>query len=373
MLLPMARTPAPLQSHDHALVIRLGAVGDVLRTLPAVHLIRKAYPGLHLVWIVEDLSRDLLEGHPEIDEVIRFPRREIRADRWHPRRLAGRLADLRRDLRSRRFGVALDFQGSLKSGLLALLSGAPRRVGFAPGHSRELSFLCATEWVRPASRWLNRVEKNLVLAEAVGATGDEVTVILPERRDEGTRAEAILREAAPGCEPVVVVAPGTSRLQRHKRWPAASFARLALLGRRSLGCVSLVTWGPGEENLARAVVAASEGAARLAPPMGLRLLASVLRRAALFVGADTGPMHLAWVVGCPVVALFGPTDPRLNAPLGEGHVLLRAAGPIELLPPEEVIEAARRALRGRPPSGTPAAAPRLSRRLLSHPATGPLP
>jgi len=366
----MAKPAGRLRERDSVLLIRLGAVGDVLRTLPALHLVRKSYPGSRLAWIVEELSLPLLAGHPEIDEVIPFPRGELLAERGRPGRQARRLALLRRELRARRFDVALDFQGSFKSGLIAFLSAAPRRVGFSPGHCREMSFLFTNEWVRPRSRWLNRVEKNLVLGEAIGATGDEVTMILPEGAGEGVQAEAIIRQLAPAGGPVVVLSPGTSRLQAHKRWPADHYARVATLLRTSLGAAPLVVWGPGEEDLARLVVSRSGDAARLAPHIGLRLLAALLRRADLFIGADTGPMHLAWGVGCPVVALFGPTDPRLNAPLGESHAVLSGASAAGAITPERVLAAARGIVgRGRPPY-RPGDAPVLSRgALFRAPAT----
>jgi len=332
-----------LEDHDHVLLIRLGAVGDVLRTLPALHLIRASYPAVRVAWLVEDLSRDLLLGHPEIDEVLRFPRRELR-DAAHPRILAGLLAGVARDLRRRRFDVALDFQGSLKSGLLALLSGAPRRVGLSPGHCRELSWLFTNEWVRPRERRLNRVERNLLIAEAIGARGDTIEMILPERPDEGRAAEDLLRSLNPRGLPVVVLSPGTSRRQRHKRWPAEHFSGLAGRLASDAGVLVLVVWGPGEEELARSVAASSGGRAEVAPPTSLRLLASILRRAALFVGADTGPMHLAWSVGCPVLALFGPTDPRLNAPLGGLHVVLRSGRRTSSITPDMAYESARRIL-----------------------------
>jgi heptosyltransferase I len=329
-----------IQADDRVLLIRLGAVGDVLRTLPALHLIRSTFPAVHVAWLVEELSRDLLSGHPEIDEVIPFPRRELGRVARRPRDFTRVLAAFIRDLRRRRFSVALDFQGTLKSAFLARLSGAPRRVGFAPGHCREASFLFTNEWVRPHGRTLNRVERNLLIAEAVGARGDAIEIVLPERPEEGRAAAEILRAVNPRGGSLVVLSPGSSRRQRYKRWPAGHFSRLAARLGSSAEIVPLVAWGPGEEALASEVVSASGGRVLKAPPTSLRLLAAVLRRSDLFIGADSGPMHLAWAVGCPVLALFGPTDPRLNAPLGGNHVVLRAGDATADITPDRALQAA---------------------------------
>ncbi len=353
--------PSSLQPSDRLLVIRLGAVGDVIRTLPAVRWIRGAFPDVPIAWVVEDLSRDLLIGHPDIDEVIRFPRRELREVLVHPLRAARALAALLRHLRSGRFTIAADFQGSVKSGLLALLSGARRRVGFAPGHSREASWMFTNEWVRLPKTRMNRVTRNLQFAAALGGDGDEVTILLPERAEEQAEADRIIGELRNGGRPVVVLSAGTSHRQRHKRWPPGHYARLAALMERTLGVIPAIAWGPGEEEMARAIVLEAGHGARLLPPMGLRLLASVLRRADLFVGADTGPMHLAWAVGCPVIALFGPTDPALNAPLGRRAVTLRNGGSTADVAPEAVLDAARALLTAAAPRPDPTAVFRMHR------------
>lgn len=341
----MERLPGTLASSDRLLVVRLGAIGDVLRALPAVGRIRATFPGLRLSWIVEDLSRPLLEGHPDIDELIPFPRRELRAAAGRPAAILAIARDLRRRLAAQRFTVTVDLQSSLKSGLVAALSGAPRRVGFAPGHCREMSFLFTNRWVPLSSPWLNRVDRNLEMAAALGAASGPADAVLPERPDEARDAVALVAALAPGGGPVVVFSPAVSRRQSYKAWPGAHYTRLAALLHRSRGVRPIIVWGPGEEDLARSIAHAAGPAAVLAPPTGLGLLAALLRRASLFVGADTGPMHLAWVSGCRVVALFGPTDPRLNAPRGAGHQVLRSPdGLMASLLPDAVHEATERVL-----------------------------
>jgi len=356
MRVPMERPPATLSAADRVLLVRLGAVGDVLRALPAVRRVRVAFPGLRLTWIVEDLSRPLLEDHPDVDAVIAFPRRDIRAI-GRPAAFLAALRALKQRFRQENFTASIDLQGSFKSGAVALLSGAPRRIGFAPGHCRELSFLFSNEWAPLSSPWLNRVDRNLELAAALGARSGAADAILPERPEEGRAAAALLEDLVPGGGPAVVLSPGVSRRQSWKAWPGWHYGRLAGLLHRSRGIRPIVVWGPGEEALARTIARAAGPSVVLAPPTGLRLLAALLRRSTLFVGADTGPMHLAWVTGCRVVALFGPTDPRLNAPRGDGHQVLRSADrTMASLLPETVHDVVVRTLRTAPP-GRPSMAP----------------
>jgi lipopolysaccharide heptosyltransferase I len=327
----------PLDPGARVLIVRLGAIGDVLRLLPALRRLRALSPRLHLAWLVEDLAAPLLEEHPDLDETIVLSRAELRAAGRGPRAFLALFRSVRRRLMAGRYDVAVDFQASLKSGLLTRLSGAPRRVGLSPRHGREGSFLFVNEWVDLSSATLNRVDRNLEIVGALGALSGSIEPALPERPEEGRAAEAWLAEAGFAASPPVALAPGTSLRQAYKRWPVESWSHLArLLAAGGVG--SLVLWGPGEEDLARRMTAGVPEA-RLAPPSGLRLMAALLRRSALFVGADTGPMHLAWVVGCPVVALFGPTDPRLNAPRGPGDQVIAAPhGRMDALLPERVAE-----------------------------------
>ena len=356
MRVPMERSPATLSAADRVLLVRLGAVGDVLRALPAVRRLRVAFPGIRLAWIVEELSRPLLEDHPDVDTVIAFPRRDLRTI-GRPATFLAALRGLKGRLRHEQFTASIDLQSSFKSGAVSLLSGAPRRIGFAPGHCRELSFLFSNEWAPLSSPWLNRVDRNLELAAALGARSGAVDVVLPERPEEGRAAAALLEDLVPGGGPVVVFSPGVSRRQSWKAWPGGHYGRLAELLHRSRGIRPIVVWGPGEVEIAQSIARAAGPAVVLAPPTGLRLLAALLRRSTVFVGADTGPMHLAWVTGCRVVALFGPTDPRLNAPRGDGHQVLRSADrTMASLLPETVHDVVVRTLRTAPP-GRPSMAP----------------
>lgn len=340
----MERPVAPLRPEDRVLVVRLGAVGDVIRALPAVHRLRLAFPRASLSWIVEDLAAPILRGHADLDDVIVLSRRELRDAARRPGRLQAIAATLRKRLRGGGYDVVVDLQGTLKSAIVSVLSGAPRRVGFAPPHCREMSFLFTDEWARLSAPVLNRVDRNLEMAAALGAPEGPIAAALRETPAEGTCAQQIL-EGLPLQGAPIILCPGASRRQAFKRWPAAAWSRLARL-LAAAGRSPVIVWGPGEEGLAEEIERDSAGDARRAPPTSLPVLAALLRRSALFIGADTGPMHLAWAVGCPVVALFGPTDPRLNAPCGPGDVVLLAPdGDLARLAPGTVRDAALARLR----------------------------
>jgi ADP-heptose:LPS heptosyltransferase len=366
-LLPVARLAIaacqnPLQSPPAAeriLVLRLGAVGDVVRTLPAVSRLRAAYPGAEITWLVEPAAASAVQGQPWVDEVLVFPRPAL-AQALRRRELARLSRELRpflRDLRRRRFDLALDFHSLLRSALLARLSGARRRVGYAPPFSRELAHWLATDRALLSPRRASRFERNAALVDYLGVRAAPAP--LPFAVDSRARArmEALL---APGRVPVVLH-PGSSDGTPYKRYPARAYAAVARALAAQEGLPSVVSFGPGRDDraLARAVVEASEGAARLAPETrSLPELAVLLASCRLFIGGDTGPLHLASLVGTPVVQLLGPTDPVENAPWpGTPSRTLRvplacspcrrgcpAALCMRSIPPEAVAAAARELL-----------------------------
>lgn len=309
------------------LLIRLSAVGDVINTLPALTLLRKAMPEAHLAFLVEDRARELLIGHPLLDAVYVFPRRQWRdllrsSDPRDWRSLCAQASGYARELREAHFDVTLDFQGNLKGALHARLSGAPRRIGFARGHGRELSHWFATEHVVPPADRPHRVDKFVSLLGPLGIDGaeGEREFVLPPAPGARERIDASLATAGLGSRPIVIVHPGTSARGSGKRWPPDRFGAVA--ARIADAADTLVTFGPGEQGLAEEVVSASgrPDAVRLAPAgLSLLELAELVRVAAVFVSADTGPMHLAAACGTHCVALFGPKDPAVYRPYGRGH------------------------------------------------------
>lgn len=278
------------------LVVRLGSLGDLVHALPAVAALRRAFPHAQIDWLVDRVHRDLLDLVPVISTVIVLSR--ANASGW----LAAR-----RELRQRQYEVAIDFQGLIKSALLARLSGAQRVVGFDRRSAREpLAALFYTEAV-PAGDDGHVIDKNLRLAAAVGAPSDrrEFPLVAP-----ASAPLQAVREAASG--PFAVLNCGAA--WPNKRWPAVRFGELGSWLWSVHGLRPVVLWGPGEQEIARAIVASSGGAAIMAPATTLGDIVAICREARVMVSGDTGPTHIAGAVGTPTVALFGPTSPDRNGP-----------------------------------------------------------
>jgi ADP-heptose:LPS heptosyltransferase len=350
---------------DRVLLVRLGAVGDVVRTLPAASALRSAFAGAHVTWLVEPASRSAVEGQPWVDEVLVFPRGEIEAALRRGRLFAAARAlyDFVAALRRRRFDLVVDFHAILKTGLLAWVSGAPRRASYAPPFAREGAWLFANARARIEPRRISRFERNRGLVEFVakGAMASPA----PFRVDAAARAH--MAGALGAGPPPVAIHPGTSAGTPHKRWSAAGYAEVARRLRDATGALSIVLFGPvpSERALAETIVAAADGAARLAPATGsLGELAALLASCRLYLGADTGPMHVASLVGTPVVQILGPTDPIENAPYAGTPSRTvrepvacspcrrgcRAATCLRLVTPDAVLAAARELL-AFPPRG----------------------
>jgi ADP-heptose:LPS heptosyltransferase len=333
-------------------VIRLGAVGDVVRTLPAVSSLRSRYAGAHIAWLVEPAAASAVEAQPWIDEVLVFPRDTlVTALRAHrPFAAMAALSRFLRRLRERRFDLALDFHALLRSGALARASGAERRVSYARPFAREGAWLFATDRARLTPNRVSRFERNAALVRFLGIHETPWAApwtVLPADR---ARISASLAGAASPA----ALHPGSSDATAHKRYGAAGFGEVARALADRCDVSTIVTWGPARDDrdVARAVVEASSGAARLAPPTRtLSDLAALLSRCRVFIGGDTGPLHVASLVGTPVVQVLGPTDPVENAPwpATPSRSVGGAGGGIDRISPEAIANAAAELLAVDPP------------------------
>jgi heptosyltransferase I len=291
---------------ERILVIRLGALGDVVRTRWAFAGVRALYPSARIDWLVEDRAAAGLVALPGLSEQVVVPRRRLRAR--HPWVALATLREFARELRARRYDLSVDFHGVFRSGFLAWSAGIPVRVGYAAPIAKEWSHWFATLRA-PAPRHVSRFQRNAALVRFLGGevpAQPDVLALDPAlaQRFELPRGFALIH-------------PGTSPKTSYKRWGAERFGEVAHGLRKFAGIETLVAYGPvpGEREAAQAVVDRANGAAALAPQTeSLAELLALMTRARLFIGCDSGPMHLAALAGTPVVAIFGPTDPIENAP-----------------------------------------------------------
>jgi heptosyltransferase-1 len=294
------------------LIVRLGALGDIVHAVPAVAALRAAYPSAAIDWLVEARHRAMVDLVTAVDRVIALERRSIAG--W---------MDAAAALRPRRYDVAIDFQGLLKSAVLARMSGARRVLGFSIWHLREKTARPFYSETADAATEAGRhiILKNLGLLRSLDITDESIR--FPLARTESA-ALADVRRLLGGPAPFALINPGAA--WPNKRWPADRYGEVAAFLKEVRNVPSFVLWGPGEEGLAREVVDASRGAARLAPPTGLPDLLELSRAASLMISGDTGPLHVAAAAGTPAVAIFGPTDPDRNGPwAAEDRVVSRFA------------------------------------------------
>jgi heptosyltransferase I len=278
------------------LIVRLGSLGDLVHTLPAVAALRRAHPGAVIDWLVDKGHRSFLDLVPVLSGIVPLRNRTMGA--W---------MEARRILRARDYDVALDFQGLIKSAALSRLSGAKRVLGFNRRALREsLAAPFYTQRIAIAAD-VHVIQKNLALARAAGATTGALEFPL-----NPVESPALTTIRSRGITAFALVNPGAA--WPNKRWPPTAFGRLARTVHERHGLRSVVLWGPGESKLAEEVAATSAGAAIAAPATTIPDLVALSRAARLMISGDTGPLHIASAVGVPAMALFGPTNPRRNGP-----------------------------------------------------------
>jgi lipopolysaccharide heptosyltransferase I len=286
------------------LIVRLGALGDVVHAIPAAAALRRAHPEARIDWLVDEKQRSIVELVTAVDRPIVIDR---------PARQGWMRAV--RKLRATPYDVAIDLQGLLKSAVLARASGAARVVGFSIWHLREKTARPFYSEVRDAEAG-HVIAKNLRLLEAVGVHDAEIHFPLADV----TSAALDELRAQLGGSRFALINPGAA--WPNKRWPPDRFGELTTFVRDALGLTPVVLWGPGEELLAHAVIAAAGGRALMAPPTTIPDVLALSRAAALMISGDTGPLHIAVAAGTPVVAIFGPTDPARNGPYAAADMSL---------------------------------------------------
>ena len=315
-----------MDSHK-ILILRLSAVGDVIRTLPAVKALKEQYPSSFITWIVEEPSQAFLESQPEVDEVILFPRKRWTRGMGSLRkmwRMIGEMWEFMIVLRKRRFDVVLDFHGILKSGVLSFLSGSATRIGYDQRSTKEGNFLFSNVKVKLPKERISRFQRNFSLLRGMGLEVKELKYnlhILPQDREY---VESFFNTPSGSFKgPLIAIHPGSSPKALFKRWMPDQYAQLAdrLVG--ELSATVVFTWGAGELEWVEGIRKEMREPSLLGPKTeSLTQLGEVYRRCDLYIGGDTGPMHIASLVGIPAVVIYGPTDPIENEPFGK-HIKVR--------------------------------------------------
>jgi len=312
---------------ERILCIRLSGLGDVVHALNALSVLRAARPEAFIAWAVEERFGGLLRAHPYLDELIAIPRtawgRMLRNPLRWPALIAQRRA-LAARLATARWDASVDFQSSFKSSWLVRAAAAPVRIGFGGAVNRERNRRVQNRLVEVPSRGIHRIERDLALLGPLGVAPEYADAVLASEQDAGSFVRRVLADSLTGG-PVVVIHPGTSAAAAFKRWPPERYAAVGDGLVRERGADVVVTCGPGEGELAgRLLGAMAERRVFVPPDGGLMGLVELLRRADLFIGSDTGPMHIASALKRPVVALFGPKDPVQTGPYGSRSVVVTA-------------------------------------------------
>jgi len=289
----------------HILIVKLGSIGDIVHTLPAAAAIRRHLPSAEISWVVEKRAAEILRGNPVIDRLIEIDTKGLRAKGGVDDMLR-ELRDQVGELRKSRFDLAIDFQGLLKSALVAKVSGARRRWGFAGRALREPpSRILLTDSVKIPRR-THIVNKNLLLASA--ALGFEPDSTPPEfpiafNHADAAEADAIVQGIGPRF---AILNPAGGWWT--KLWDAENYGRLADRLWDEMRLPSVIVYGPGQEALAQKAVAGSKSGKAVVAQPSLKGLYALAKKASVYVGGDTGPTHIAIAAGAPIVGIFGPTE-----------------------------------------------------------------
>jgi heptosyltransferase I len=302
------------------LIIKPSSFGDVIHALPVLHGLRHRYPNARISWLVASSCAGLLEGHPDLDELIRFDRkRYARIGRsWTA---TVEFVRFLLQLKAKAFDLVIDLQGLFRSGFMAFATGAPVILGFAS--AREFAPLFYTRRIAVPDDEMHAADKNYCFAEVLGFTDVPLGFHLPVQPGAVAAVSEVL--SAKGISPgqsYVLMGPGTR--WETKRWAAGAFAEVARRIAEQFHLPVVLIGMEDEVEVAREVEeAVGGGVVNLAGKTRLPELIALVAGAALVVMHDSGPMHLATALGRPMVAIYGPTSPRRTGPYHRPEAVAR--------------------------------------------------
>lgn len=313
--------PISQDNLQRILIVKMSSIGDVVHGLPLLRALRQHSPSAFIGWVVDRRCKGILENNHSIDRLFVFER-----ERWgKPSRFVQTPFEfwgMVRSIRIHRFQLALDLQGLFRSGLITYLSGAPIRMGFA--NAREMSSIFYNLKVEvPEERKLHAVDRYMIMGRKLGIESPAISCTIETSRQDMERVESFL--AGEGVQPyhrIVLINPWAR--WESKRWPLEKFALLADMVNCEADTRVVVTGArsdlPGFMRMASMV---RTRVASMVGMLSLSELTYLMKRANILITNDSGPMHIAAAVGTTVVAVFGPTDPRLCGPYGDGNVVVK--------------------------------------------------
>ncbi len=294
------------------LICRLSSLGDIVRTIPAVKAIRGIFPESEIHWLVEDRFAPVIEGLSYVDKPMIVPR-----SAWQKLSLIKRpraFLSFIHHLKGEQYDIFLDFHGALKSGVYGRLSGIPRRIGYPSGIAIELNTLFTNEKISASPRRMSRYERNFLIPKHFDDSLQQAPVDLPITKEDHSFAHSFLKNNSLQQENYIFMFPGTSDKGRHKRWTPERYGKLIDLISEKWHLPTVIGCGPGEEHLAEAVQANATVLPVILQHVTIKQLCAVIKKARLFVGGDTGPLHIASLLNTPAVTIFGPSDNVLYEP-----------------------------------------------------------
>lgn len=296
-------------AEERFLILRMGALGDIVHTLPAVSALRESFPLARIDWLVDRKWNSLLAGNPDVNATIPMDRSDWLA-----------IVAAVRKLRATQYTTVIDFQSLYRTAILGWISGVPRRVGFASSYARERgAALFYTENITPRRR--HKVEHNLELVESLGARASEIRYPLKVSAEAQEQVGRVL--TANRMQEFFVLSPGGG--WGSKCWPAERYGELHRAVAARYGWRGVINFGPSERELAEIVQRTAGDPPPIAQMFDLPQLLALLNRAKFLIAADTGPLHLASALGTPVIGLYGPTDPARNGPYSKEAIVVRNA------------------------------------------------
>ncbi|MEW6614222.1 MAG: glycosyltransferase family 9 protein [Thermodesulfobacteriota bacterium] len=308
------------------LIVKLSAIGDVVHTLPSLEALRAAYPDSRITWLIEEDAEQIIRNHPCLDNIIVSKRKTWMKSIFKPStclRTFGEIMSLIKGLREKNYDLVIDFQGLFKSGILTLLSGGERRLGY--DKTREFSYFFLNERVSPYNPDLHAVERYLNLIKYLGVEVNNPRFLIPFDKRDMEYVKGFLRNnEIDENERIIAVNPASG--WETKLWEGEKFSLLCDRINDELPARIVFTGGKNDLQTINAISSRMRSPAlNTTGKMNLKQLACLLSLADLMITTDTGPMHVASAMKTPVIAIFGPTAPWRTGPYGNGHTVIRSS------------------------------------------------